>query len=218
MSRGVHPLASVIAAVACGISGVHARWAGCRPEAKQRIYFANHTSHLDFVMLWSVLPGDLRAHTRPVAAKDYWEHGARGYLARKVFRAVLIRRATGTQAESREDAIAVAKAGIDELIEAMGETESLIFFPEGTRGTGDAIAPFRSGLYYLSERKPQVELVPVYIENLYRILPKGEFVPVPLVCVLTFGTPMHMDEGEEKQCFLERARAAIEGLGRKGQS
>ena len=122
-----------------------------------------------------------RAHLFSLAARDYWEHGVRGYLARKVFRAVLIRRGTGMQAASRENAIAVAKAGVDELIEAMGETESLIFFPEGTRGTGDAIAPFRSGLYYLAERKTKVELVPVYIENLYRILPKGEMLPSRLL-------------------------------------
>jgi 1-acyl-sn-glycerol-3-phosphate acyltransferase len=214
----VHPLASVIAAAVRGITGAQARWNGCAPEAKQRIYFANHTSHLDFVVLWSALPSEVRAHTRPVAARDYWQNGARGYLARKVFRAVFIRRGTGSQAEDKEKAIAEASTTIDELIEAMGETDSLIFFPEGTRGSGETIAPFRSGLYYLAKKMPQVELVPVHIENLYRILPKGELVPVPLVCVLTFGSPIHVAQGEEKDYFLERARAAVQALSRKGQS
>jgi 1-acyl-sn-glycerol-3-phosphate acyltransferase len=215
---GVHPLASVIAAAARGISGVQARWAGCSPEDKQRIYFANHTSHLDFVVLWSALPAEIRARTRPVAARDYWQSGVRGYLARKVFQAVLIRRGTRSQTEGKESATAEAMAAIDELIEAMGETESLIVFPEGTRGSGETIAPFRSGLFYLAKKKPEVELVPVHIENLYRILPKGELVPVPLVCVLTFGSPIHVAEGEEKHCFLARARASVESLRRKGQS
>lgn len=218
MSRGVHPLASIIAAAVRGITGVQARWNGCSPAAKQRIYFANHTSHLDFVVLWSALPGEMRAHTRPVAARDYWQSGIRGYLARRVFRAVLVHRKTRPQMEDKEKAIAEASTTIEELIVAMGQTESLIFFPEGTRGTGDTITPFRSGLYYLARRKPEVELVPVYIDNLYRILPKGEFVPVPLVCVITFGSPIQVAEGEEKQVFLERARTAVEGLRRRGQS
>jgi 1-acyl-sn-glycerol-3-phosphate acyltransferase len=218
MSRGVHPLASVIAAAVRGITGAQTRWNGCGPEATQRIYFANHTSHLDFVVLWSALPSEVRAHTRPVAARDYWQAGARGYLARKVFRAVFIRRGTGARAADKEMAAAEARTTIDELIEAMGETESLIIFPEGTRGSGEAIAPFRSGLYYLAKKKPEVELVPVHIDNLYRILPKGELVPVPLVCVLTFGSPIHVAEYETKDGFLERARAAVQALSRKGQS
>ncbi|PYT57848.1 MAG: 1-acyl-sn-glycerol-3-phosphate acyltransferase [Acidobacteria bacterium] len=213
MSAGIHPLASVIAAVARGISGVQVRWAGCRPEVKQRIYFANHTSHLDFVVLWSALPSEVRKQTRPVAAQDYWEKGVKAYLAQKVFRAVLVHRGG-----NREEARAAACTVIDRLAEAMGDTESLILFPEGTRGTGETIAPFRSGLYYLAKRRPEVELVPAYLENLNRILPKGEVLPVPLVSLLTFGVPLHVGETEDKRGFLERASAALCTLRRKGES
>jgi len=216
MSRRIHPLASVIAAVARGISGVQVRWQGCRPDVRQRIYFANHTSHLDFVVLWSALPGEVRARTRPVAAKDYWESGMRAYLAQNVFRAVLVQR--GARANTQEEARSEAALVIDRLAEAMGETESLIFFPEGTRGTGETMAPFRSGLYYLAKKRPDVELVPVYLENLYRILPKGEVLPVPLVSLLTFGEPMHLGDTEEKRDFLDRAGAAVSALRRKAQS
>lgn len=218
MSAGVHPLASVIAAVGRSISGVQVRWAGCQPEEKQRIYFANHASHLDFVVLWSALPAEVRARTRPVAAKDYWEKGAKAYLAQNVFRAVLIHRAGTAQAGNKEEARAAARTVIDQLAAAMGDTESLILFPEGTRGTGETIAPFRSGLYYLAKRKPEVELVPAYLENLNRILPKGEVLPVPLISMLTFGVPLRVEESEEKRDFLERARAAVIALRRKGQS
>ncbi len=217
MSAGVHPLASAIAAVARGISGVRVRWAGCRPQGGQRIYFANHTSHLDFVVLWSALPGEVRARTRPVAAKDYWNKGVKAYLAHNVFRAIMVRRGGVAQAGGGADAVAEARAVIDQLAEAMGETESLIFFPEGTRGTGETIAPFRSGLYYLARRKPEAELVPVYIENLGRVLPKGEVLPVPLICLLTFGAPMHIGEAEDKASFLKRASEAVQGLRRKGE-
>jgi 1-acyl-sn-glycerol-3-phosphate acyltransferase len=194
---------------------VQVRWQGCRPDVKQRIYFANHTSHLDFVVLWSALPGEVRAHTRPVAAKDYWEKGVRAYLAQNVFRAVLVQRGGSTMASDQHDPHAERGQVIDALVEAMGETESLIFFPEGTRGTGETIAPFRSGLYHLAKKRPDVELVPAYFENLYRILPKGEVLPVPLVSLLTFGEPMQLGDEEEKCDFLDRAGAAVSALRRK---
>jgi len=216
MSAGVHPLASLIAAAVRGISGVQVRWAGCRPESRQRIYFANHTSHLDFVVVWSALPGEARARTRPVAAQDYWSKGLRAYLAQRVFRAVLVGRGTPTPAESSEEALAQARGRIDALAKAMGETDSLIIFPEGTRGTGEKIAPFRSGLYHLARKRPDVELVPAYLENLSRILPKGEVLPVPLLSRLTFGAPIQVQESESKEVFLERACAALQALRVKG--
>lgn len=218
MSANVHPLANVIAWAARMLSGVQVRWQGCAPEAKQRIYFANHTSHLDFVVLWSALPRELRAQTRPVAAKDYWEHGFKNFLAEKVFRAVLVQRGAASRAASEEHARAAGFAVIEQLAEAMGKEDSLIFFPEGTRGTGETVGPFKSGLYHLAVRRPDVELIPAYLENLNRILPKGEIVPVPLVSVLTFGEPIRVNEGEHKHEFLERAREAVVSLRRKGSA
>jgi len=217
MSGGVHPLAGIIAAFARAVSGVQVRWSDAFSDtARQRIYFANHTSHLDFVVLWSALPAEVRGRTRPVAAKDYWESGVKAYLAQNVFRAVLVQRSAAAQVASGEEARAAGRATIEQLAEALGETDSLILFPEGTRGTGESVAPFRSGLFHLAKRKPDAELVPVYLENLNRILPKGEFLPVPLISVLTFGAPMPVEESESKEPFLERARAAVCGL-RRGE-
>jgi 1-acyl-sn-glycerol-3-phosphate acyltransferase len=218
MTARVHPLASLIAAFGRGISGVQVRWIGCRPSATQRIYFANHTSHLDFVVLWSSLPVETRARTRPVAAMDYWAKGIRAYLAQRVFRAVLIQRGLPPHSGSHHDALAAAQARIDALAQAMGTEDSLILFPEGTRGNGETIAPFRGGIYYLAQRRPDVELVPAYLENLSRILPKGEFLPVPLLCTLTFGAPIRLEDGEAKHAFLERARDAVLALRRKGEA
>lgn len=215
MTERVHPLAGVIAAFARGISGVQVRSVSEAPCGKQRIYFANHTSHLDFVVLWSALPGDLRAKTRPVAAKDYWSSGIKSFLAQRVFRAVLIERSTVAHADATEKAHMTGRNAIEQMAEALGETDSLILFPEGTRGTGETVAPFRSGLYHLAKRRPDVELVPVYLENLNRILPKGEFLPVLLISLLTFGAPMYLQDGEDKPTFLERAHAAVCGLQQK---
>jgi len=219
MSGGIHPIASLLAAVARGISGVQVQWAGCQPDERQRIYFANHTSHLDFVVLWSALPSEIRARTRPIAAKDYWEQTAlRAYLAKNVFRAVLVERGTAAKAQHPEEGHFVGRHLIDQMAEALGGENSLILFPEGTRGSGEKIAPFRSGLYHLALHRPDVELVPAYLENLNRILPKGEFLPVPMLSLLTFGKPIQVDPGEHKDDFLERAREAVASLRRIGNA
>jgi 1-acyl-sn-glycerol-3-phosphate acyltransferase len=217
MSHKIHPIASLLAAVARGISGVQVQWAGCEPEERQRIYFANHSSHLDFVVLWSALPSEIRAMTRPIAAKDYWEETPlRHYLTKNVFNAVLLERGSMGKTKNQEEAHFVGRHLIEEMAEALGTEYSLIFFPEGTRGTGEKVGPFRSGLYHLALRRPDVELVPAYLENLNRILPKGEFLPVPMLSLLTFGKPLQVEPDEEKDVFLERAREAVASLRRIG--
>ena len=184
------------------LTGVRARWHGCAPVAEQRVYFANHTSNLDFVLLWSVLPVELRRTTRPVGARDYWQGGVRGVLARRVFRAVLIERRTVT----RENNPLVP------MLEALRGGESLIIFPEGTRNPDGEVNPFKPGLFHIAKARPEVALVPVFIENLNRVLPKGEFLPVPMLCSVSFGEPLRLAEGEAKPQFLTRARAALLAL------
>ena len=138
MSEGIHPIASLLAAVARGITGVQVQWAGCDPDERQRIYFANHTSHLDFVVLWSALPSEIRAHARPIAAKDYWEETpVRRYLAENVFKAVLVERGAVSKGISHEESKFVGRSLIEDMAAALGQRNSLILFPEGTRGSGE---------------------------------------------------------------------------------
>jgi len=202
-----HPLAGVIAALARLISGVQVQWVDSEPDTRQAVYFANHSSHLDFVVLWSSLPFEVRALTRPVAAQDYWSAGLRKALAVNVFRAVLVARHTATCETQQEPAD--PHLAIEAMREGMGEHESLILFPEGTRGTGDEVAAFKSGLYYLCQQRPGLRLVPAYLNNLNRILPKGEVLPVPFLSRLTFGPAMTLEAGESKPAFLARAREAV---------
>ena len=178
------------------------------------MYFANHTSHLDFVVLWSALPAAARARARPVAARDYWERGAvRRFLANRVFRAVLVDRPSRTAGEGGEDGrVAAARQSIAALAAAMGEGDSLIVFPEGTRGSGDEVAPFKSGLFHLCQARPGLQATPVYLDNMNRILPRGEALPVPMLSRVVFGSPLAPEPGESKQAFLERARAAVLAL------
>jgi 1-acyl-sn-glycerol-3-phosphate acyltransferase len=217
MNNHIHPVAILLAAIARGISGVQVQWAGCEPDERQRIYFANHSSHMDFVVLWSALPPEIRARTRPIAAKDYWEETPlRRYLATNVFHAVLLDRGTTGKSNNSHETHFVGRHLIQEMAEALGTENSLILFPEGTRGTGEKVGPFRSGLYHVALRRPDVELVPAYLENLNRILPKGEYLPVPMVSLLTFGKPLQVEPDEEKEVFLERAREAVASLRRSG--
>ncbi|GIL06599.1 MAG: 1-acyl-sn-glycerol-3-phosphate acyltransferase [Betaproteobacteria bacterium] len=183
--------------------GAYPRWIGSAPSANQRIYFANHTSHMDTVVLWAALPGSLRANTRPVAAKDYWGGGGlRTQIARDELNVVMIDRA-------REDPEADP---LDPLRDALEHGFSLIIFPEGTRAAQPLPGPFKSGLYRLATEFPQVELIPVYLENLHRSMPKGALLPVPIICTVRFGAPIALREGESKEQFLERARDAVIAL------
>jgi 1-acyl-sn-glycerol-3-phosphate acyltransferase len=180
-----------------------AHWVGCAPEPKQRIYFANHTSNLDALILWAGLPNAVRKVTRPVAAHDYWTGDPlRRYLACNVFNALLIERKKVT----------VSNNPIPQILNAMGTESSIIIFPEGKRNFGPEIGEFKSGLYHLASSRSDVELVPVLLQNLNRILPKGEFLPVPVFASIYFGTPMRIAEGERKKEFLERAKKGIEML------
>jgi 1-acyl-sn-glycerol-3-phosphate acyltransferase len=194
--------APVLATVAKLLSGATLRWHECQPDTCQRVYFANHTSHLDALVLWSSLPGEIRDLTRPVAAKDYWAKGrVRPYIA-KCFNAILI---------DREE-IKVHQSPVDLMIREIGTKNSLIVFPEGGRNPGDDLQDFKSGLYYLSKKRPDLELVPVYIDNLNRVLPRGEFLPVPLLSCITIGPPMWLEPKENKFSFLNRARDAVRRL------
>lgn len=180
--------------------GAAAAWAG--DEA--RVFFANHTSNLDFVALWAVLPPPLRRRTRPAAAKDYWTGGAtRRWLAERVFRAVLIERRKVTRENNP----------IEQMVPVLAAGECLILFPEGGRFESGEMAPFKSGLFHLAQRCPEALLVPVYIENLNRVLPKGEVLAVPMLCTVTFGEPMRPGADETKDAFLARAREAVRALG-----
>jgi 1-acyl-sn-glycerol-3-phosphate acyltransferase len=197
--------AGPIAAGARALTGATARWIDVRPDARQRVYFANHTSHLDFVVLWSVLPRWVRQRCRPVAARDYWCSGWRRRIAVNVFNAILVER----RGKLSPDPLQAASATLDVLLDALGQRNSLIIFPEGTRGTGETIGPFRSGIYHLWSQRPDVEFVPVYLANLNRVLPKGEFLVVPFISRVVFGPPLHLQAGESKESFLAQAHAAL---------
>ncbi|MDM0114572.1 lysophospholipid acyltransferase family protein [Variovorax sp. J22R133] len=268
------------------LTGAQARWWGCPPKAERRIYFANHQSHLDLVMIWAALPEELRSITRPIAARDYWANTpVKRWITTEVFNAIYVERggsapvpkdldtpppvhaapkeridprfdaeafapeaamtesvANGTavsgspafapaesssgvfQAELPLSAPAesiepIATPGTAEallplqpLIDALQSGDSIIIFPEGTRGHTGEPQKFKSGLFTLAQMFPEVVLVPAWIDNVQRVMPKGEVVPVPILCSVTFGAPIQLEEGEERRPFLDRAREAVIAL------
>ena len=229
------------------LTGAQARWYGCPPKAEQRIYFANHQSHADLVMIWAALPEELRSITRPIAAKDYWtKTPLRQWITTAVFNAVYVDRLSGpppgTPATPAPAPLAAEAGGappggpdpvpsaapaptpealraalpendpLAPLVRALESGDSIVIFPEGTRGHGDEPQPFKSGLYKLAQMFPQVVLVPAWIHNVQRVMPKGEVVPVPILCSVTFGAPVQLEPGEERRPFLDRARQAVIAL------
>ena len=217
------------------LTGSQARWYGCPPKAEQRIYFANHQSHADLVMIWAALPEELRSITRPIAARDYWTKSPfRQWITSAVFNAIYVERQAAPATPATIDASTTPpqappapavppspetlRAALPEgdplapLVRALESGDSIIIFPEGTRGHGDDPQPFKSGLFRLAQMFPQVVLVPAWINNVQRVIPKGEVVPVPILCSVTFGAPIQLEPGEERRPFLDRARRAVMAL------
>ncbi len=192
------------------VTAARAIWDGTEPVPQKRVYFANHTSNGDFVLIWAVLPPHMRRRTRPVAAADYWlTSKLKSFIGREVFDAVLIDRNPDTRTL---DPVA-------QMAEALDAGSSLILFPEGTRNTSDdPLLPFKTGLFHLATQRPEVDLVPVWIENLNRVMPKGEVLPLPLLCTVRFGEALHLKDGETKDGFLARSHAALAALKETGAS
>ena len=184
------------------LTGAQARWQGCPPKAEQRIYFANHQSHADLILIWAALPAELRSITRPIAARDYWTKTPfKQWLTTSVFNAIYVDRIKASDQDPLEP-----------VMDALTQGDSVILFPEGTRGNQEEPQVFKSGLYNLAIRFPGVVLIPTWINNVQRVMPKGEVVPVPILCSVTFGAPVVLGASEERTSFLVRARQSVVDL------
>ncbi len=182
------------------LAGGQARCIGTALSGRQSIYVANHASHLDFLLISAALPPSFR-RTRPVAAADYWtSNPLRRYIIQNVFRCVLLGRGS------------FQLNPLEPVARALRDGDSLIFFPEGTRGPGETLQPLKPGIFYIARWFPRIDIVPVWIDNSYRILPKGFAIPVPLICSLAFGPPLRVQPGQQQEEFLTELRGALEAL------
>lgn len=182
--------------------GINSREEVPLDRKKQKIYFANHSSHVDTIAIVAALPPEYRKITKPVAAMDYWGRTPlMKYISTKGLNCVLVNR----KSKGAADVLAP-------IHEALDNGYSIIIFPEGTRGDSALPTDFKAGIYHLAEKYPHVDLVPVYLDNVYRCMPKGKCVPLPLICTVRFGAPLERIDSEDKKDFLVRAQNSVIGL------
>ena len=169
--------------------------------SKPFVLVANHSSHLDTVSLLSLFSLTRLRDIRPVAAADYFE--------RNRFVSMFTRIAFNILPIARKN-ISAENNPLRQMQAAIEAGYSLIIFPEGTRGSGDEMSPFKAGVAHLLERTPGLPVVPAYLVNMGRSLPKGEFIPVPFFCEIRLGAP-RLVEGS-KQEIVKTLEAAVREL------
>ncbi len=176
----VHVL--VVRPLAYGLLRLRALHRERLPATGPAVIVANHNSHLDTLVLMSLLPLATLERVRPVAAADYFRRNRTlEFCATRLLRAILIRR---NGIDPREG---------DPLVEcraALARGEILIFYPEGTRGAPGRLGKFKAGIGYLAARRPDVRLVPVYLNGTEQALPKGRLLPCRAACHAVVGRPL----------------------------
>ena len=191
-------------AVAKLVTGARSLWQ-TPPEAGPTLYFANHNSHADFALVWATLPRDLRYATRPVAGADYWlAKPLRRFVGVEVLNALMIAREGGNLRENNP---------VRQMSAALQAGDSLIMFPEGTRNMSEKpLQEIKSGIYHLAKACPDARFVPVWIDNVQRVLPKGMIVPIPLACTVRYGAPLQFVPDMGKKGFLDLVRESLLNL------
>jgi 1-acyl-sn-glycerol-3-phosphate acyltransferase len=193
----------IVANTARILCGCRARWIEPPVDTEPRVYYANHSSHLDALMIWASLPNSIRRRCRIVAAADYWlATRVRRWLANEVFHAIVIDRKNPSRSNNP----------IEAFVKSLNEGDSVVIFPEGTRGSGRELQAFRTGLWHIVRRRPTQAFVPVWLENLNRVLPKGEILPVPILSAVTFGRPIQRESNQRRDEFLDTLRDSLDKL------
>lgn len=169
--------------------------------SKPCVFFANHGSNLDALVIWAALPREIRESTSPVAARDYWTKNViRRWISGKVFQAVLLNRKGRPDDRSHP---------LQDVFDTLEKGRSIIIFPEGTRSPDGSLNVFKPGIFHLREKFPDSAMIPVSLQNLNRILPKGQILPLPLIGRITVHPPLADVADECREDFLARARTAV---------
>jgi 1-acyl-sn-glycerol-3-phosphate acyltransferase len=204
MSRWLRRLFAmlVLRPVAFMMLGLTVRGRDNLPKRGPAIVIANHNSHLDTLVLLSLMPlGQIDA-VRPVAAADYFLKNR--YLAWFSLHILNILPLERGNAARGEDPLAESVAALD-------RGEILIVFPEGSRGSAEVMGKFKGGVARLKERYPDVPVVPVFLQGAGKALPRGEIVLVPVVVDAVVGTPIPWNGN--RAAYTQEMEQAVRALG-----
>ncbi len=174
-------------------------------DCKQYVIVANHNSHFDTMALLAAVPGGHIGGVKAVAAGDYFgKTGIKKWASEFFVDALLIPRSRPRPGTSDPDPIQM-------MIDALDNGNSLIIFPEGTRGEPGVMQPFKKGIGLILSERPYIPFVPVYMQGIHKLLPKGGTVPVPFDNSVRFGQPVFC-KGMTIEEIVARAEAEVLAL------
>ena len=165
---------------------------------KQFILIANHNSHMDTMAIMSAIPSRYIHKVHPIAARDFFG----GSLFKKILMRYLVN-ATLIQRD-RDDP---ENDPIDSMDKMLKKSRSLILFPEGSRGVPGVMTKFKKGLGYLIQRNPEINVIPVYLDDVYKTLPRGKNLILPYNCSIKFGDPIQFKSMEMEDILLSSEKA-----------
>lgn len=197
--------AVLVRVVVLVVLGVNVRHRNRLPQGGPAVIVANHNSHLDTMVLITLLPLRLLPRIRPVAAMDYFLKNR--WLAWFALEVVGILPLSRERNGADGDVLAEVHAALD-------HGDILIFFPEGTRGEPEQMQSFKSGISRVAQRHPDVPVVPVFLHGLGKALPKGSVLPVPFFCDVMVGAPLRWTD--DRNGYMAELDASMRALAAEG--
>lgn len=184
------------------VVGLNIRRQNDLPKSGPAIIVANHNSHLDTVVLMTLLPLQALHKIRPVAAADYFlKNKILAWFSREIMRIIPIART------SHGEALEERLSGV---FDALRRGDILLLFPEGSRGEPEKMSRFKSGVAVVAEKFPQVPVYPVYLHGLGKALPKGEAILVPFFCDVLIGEKFYWNGSKDH--FMEALERTMNSL------
>ena len=179
--------------------GVTVRHRERLPADGPAVLVANHNSHLDTMVLMTLLPPRLLPKVRPVAAEDYFlKNRLLSWFSLRIIGILPI-----VRGGKSGDPLAIVH-------EALARGEIVILFPEGSRGEPERLSEFKSGVAHLARAHPEVPVIPAFLHGLGKSLPKGSAVFVPFCCDVVIGEPIPWQE--DRKLYLQELRERMSAL------